>query len=700
MADARPTPSATASPNSSAHGKPPEHGPGPQSAENGEGPKTRETSNDSAKVIRPAATSDLHEKLHEQKGRLIDKKEQLKTKSKPPGGFDPTPLPDAPQGYTVKFTFHRAFNLPVGDLHLKSSDPFLHATLISAIPKRHKEDPLLTHRTRTLRRTTEPAWEDDWIVANVPASGFTLKCRLYDEDWPDRDDRLGNVTIRVPYVDENWEGLGPEGRIFEVKKRSGSKRAYIVRGATSVLCGDCSVTPRLHISIKVLGKSDPPHAQMYTVGPTTWVKHYSPMIGRLTGVKVNKGEQDDAEPSGQQGDRQTKKYDFQANEIQLSGPVPSRLYHRYVEFRPMIGRMFSSQGVRGRILNKVLHKQHNRIYNYDSGTEYGTFEPCSKEASLQLLRMAHFDEGGRIFTYVITLDGLMRFTETGKEFGIDLLSKHTMHADVATYVACAGEFLIRRLAHPVHRRHHHHHHHYLHNDAEPGSESEVTRDGDNDGAGSTGYHESEPQPEPEPEPNRNGKDNASKGNNGSHDDDDDDDGHQNNLDQPTHPPEPSLPSDGPPSAPPPPDPHLYQLIIDNDSGTYRPDASVLPDLRRFLQHNFPGLDVQALHCADDRLKEIKRAQQEVKERERGGQVVRMVLNRSPSGSSFSSDDDSRLGELERGDRDGAGAGLRSKKERAFEVLWEPRRWREVLGLPMGKGEGKGKGKGKGREDGR
>ncbi|KAJ4291428.1 hypothetical protein N0V88_006021 [Collariella sp. IMI 366227] len=383
----------------------------------------------------PPAASDLRDKLQDKKGKLTDKKEKLKSKSQPPGGFDPTPLPDAPQGYTIKITFHRASNLPIGDLHLHSSDPFLHATLTAAVPKRHKEDPPLTHRTRTLRRTTEPAWEDDWVVANVPASGFTLKCRIYDEDWPDHDDRMGNVTIRVPHVDEHWEGLGRNGREFEVKKRSGSKRAYLARGVMVAL-------------INVLGKSDPPHAQMYTVGPTTWVKHYSPMIGRLTGVKVNKDEGEDAESTAGKSDRQTKKYDFQANEMQLSGPVPPRLYHRYVEFRPMIGRMFSSQGIRGRILYQVLHKQHSRIYNYDSGTEYGKVKPCSREASLQFLRMAHFDEGGRIFTYVITLDGMMRFTETGKEFGIDLLSKHTMHADVATYIACSGEFFIRRLAHP------------------------------------------------------------------------------------------------------------------------------------------------------------------------------------------------------------------------------------------------------------
>ena len=50
--------------------------------------------------------------------------------------------------------------------------------------------------------------------------------------------------------------------------------------------------------------------------------------------------------------------------------------------------------------------------------------------TLAFLKMTHFDQGGRLFTYVLSLDGLLRFTETGEEFGIDLLSKHSMHSDV------------------------------------------------------------------------------------------------------------------------------------------------------------------------------------------------------------------------------------------------------------------------------
>ncbi|KAJ9139141.1 C2 domain-containing protein [Pleurostoma richardsiae] len=551
----------------------------------------------------PSNGGPIHQ-LSEIKDKVTDKKQKIIDKTHPPGGYDPTPFPDFPSGYTLKFTFHRATNLPSADLASITSDPYLHATLTAPIPKRHKEDPDLTRRTRTLRKTTEPAWEEEWVVANIPDAGFTLKCRLYDEDYTNHDDRLGNVTVKIPHVDEKWEGFGPEGKWFDVKKRSGSKRAYFFKAIASGLDRHISMTPRLLLGVEVLGKSEGPGAQMYTVGPNTWIKHFSPMIGRLIGTRVNRDEELDGRPSHEPGKKETKKYDFQANELQLSGPVPEKLYHRYVEFRPVIGLMFSSHGLTGKILNKALHKQHRRIYNYDSSTEFGIFEPCSRAASLQFLKMAHFDEGGRIFTYVLTLNGLLRFTETGREFGIDLLSKHTMHSDVATYIACSGEFFIRRLAEPT----------------------------------------SSEDPEPR---------------------------------EPTHPAQ-DIPG-GPPNEPPPPDPRYYQLIIDNDSGTYRPDKSVLPDLKAFLERNFPGLGVITMHCEDEELSRLKENQLKIKKSE--GKMVNMVLNRSPTGSSFSSSDESRLSDIEAADQATA---HKSKKELAYEVVEDPSRLKDFLAGPAHK----------------
>lgn len=126
----------------------------------------------------------------------------------------------------------------------------------------------------------------------------------------------------------------------------------------------------------------------------------------------------------------TNSISFQANEMQLTGPVPNELYHRYVEFKTFIGGMFEGSGFRGRVLNKALHHQHENIYVFNARTKHGVIEGPSKDMTLQFLRMAHFDQGGRMFTYVLSLNGLLRFTETGEEFGIDLLSKHSMHSDV------------------------------------------------------------------------------------------------------------------------------------------------------------------------------------------------------------------------------------------------------------------------------
>ncbi|OJD10573.1 hypothetical protein AJ78_08456, partial [Emergomyces pasteurianus Ep9510] len=145
----------------------------------------------------------------------------------PSGGFDSTPVPYAPAGFTLKFTFHRASNLPIADISTLSADPFVLARLTSALPRRNKQDPDLVWRTPTIPRNVNPVWDCDWIVANVPASGFELKCHLYDEDPVDSDDRLGNVKISVQPVSESWPGITEQP--YKVQKRSGSKRAYFFR---------------------------------------------------------------------------------------------------------------------------------------------------------------------------------------------------------------------------------------------------------------------------------------------------------------------------------------------------------------------------------------------------------------------------------------------------------------------------------------
>ena len=215
-----------------------------------------------------------------------------------------------------------------------------------------------------------------------------------------------------------------------------------------------------------------------------------------------------------------------------------------------------------------------------------------------------------------------------------------MHSDVATYIACSGEFFIRRIA-KRHKPHHTHtgssSHHYHHYPQSPSGYNDRYNDGLN--------HETHDHPDAPAESSR--------------------------------------------------DPEDYELIIDNDSGTYRPDKCVLPDLQAFLEKQFPGLKIRALDCGDEEHQKAKKEQLEIKKKE--GPKVRMVLNRSPSSSSFSSDDESRLGDLNELDDDAPR--YKSKKERAFDMVEDPSTWRDWVPGMHGSGSGSGQHDGNGNGNG-
>ncbi|TPX23081.1 hypothetical protein DIZ76_014963 [Coccidioides immitis] len=493
----------------------------------------------------------------------------------PAGGFDDTPIPDAPPGFTLKFTIHRAQNLPLGDFGSMSSDPYVLLILNTDLARRHPQDPDITFRTPTVRKDINPVWNCEWIVANVPASGFHLKCRVYDEDFADHDDRLGTAYIDVDGIDENWSGFKEQH--FKVRKKTGSNRAYLLRSIAATCSKNFSVKGELIVSVECLGKTPGDQGgHMYTIGPNYWTRHFSPMIGRLVGTK------DSVQP--ETGKRPITKYNFQAIQIQLTGPVPWRLYHRYVEFKPFVAGMFNGQSIRGRLLNHALHHQHARIYNFDRSTMHGMFPSPCIELAQQFLEFVHYDQGGRIFTYVLTLDGQWRFTETGKEFGIDLLSKHTMHSDVSIYIAYSGEFFVRR----VHHHHHHHHHHNRRHSHKEKAIDSIVPDGGNK--------------QTDAAPNRS--------------------------------PDSVIVST---------DPADYELVIDNDSGTYRPNASLLPLLKEFLEKNLPGLKITTLDCQKD-AEEMNKLKEEQRERKKatGRHIAYLQRRVSSSSSSISSSDEEEL----------------------------------------------------------
>jgi hypothetical protein len=106
---------------------------------------------------------------------------------------------------------------------------------------------------------------------------------------------------------------------------------------------------------------------------------------------------------------------------------------------------------------------------------------------------------------------------------------------------------------------------------------------------------------------------------------------------------------GPPDDDPPRDPRYYELVIDNDSGTYRPNAELLPLLKTYLRAQLPGLHIAVLDCqADEELQQKMKKEQRAKKAEEGGRIIYRQASVS-SGSSISSSDLSDLDDMEDAD---------------------------------------------------
>ncbi|EJT50769.1 hypothetical protein A1Q1_08095 [Trichosporon asahii var. asahii CBS 2479] len=352
-----------------------------------------------------------------------------KDKKNPPGGLDKTPMPPSVgETYTLKVTFHGATNLPPADWG-DSADPFILAQINTPLHTRNKHDPHVRFRSATSYKTLDPRWEAVWVVAGIPTPGAEFKIRVYDEDSGSHDDELGKVHVHTGRLSADYVGL--DRQTFDLSSRGASVKAWGRKACMKPFSSDARKDETITISIENLGRTNPEVGKVYTANSFYWV-HFSAILGHIT---------DTVAPDPDAGG--TEDPDFQANELQLAGPAPNALYHRYVEFLPFVKTMFQAKHLRGKLMHELLHREHEKVYHFDPKTRYGTLRN-GHERARRFLDMAHWGEGDRVFTYVVTLDGLMRFTETGPEFGIDMLSKHTMHSDVDEWICVSGEFFIRK----------------------------------------------------------------------------------------------------------------------------------------------------------------------------------------------------------------------------------------------------------------
>lgn len=207
----------------------------------------------------------------------------MSDEKQPPGGHDTTPsAKTSGPRYTVRITFHSGTNIPMSDIDTGHSDPFILAQLNTDLPPRHSEDPHLRFRSRTIHRSTEPVWNAEWVVAGIPASGFTLKTRLYDEDF-NGDDRLGTLHLDSGRLDDKWKGYDKQE--FKLKKSGADPLVYGLRWCATMARSGKNLHARMTISMELLGRTEGDDCgKAYTVN-NFWFIHYSPMVGRVAGTK-------------------------------------------------------------------------------------------------------------------------------------------------------------------------------------------------------------------------------------------------------------------------------------------------------------------------------------------------------------------------------------------------------------------------------
>lgn len=454
----------------------------------------------------------------------------------------------SPPVYSVHISFRRASRLLVGDILTLSSDPYVIATL--TFPDSEPEAAKLHHRTPTIRRTLEPEWDDHWSIANVPASGIQLNLKVMDEDPAKHDDCLGVAHIETGPLSADFE----REEAPNLKLRMGGDPWVLLTRLISSGCTKATwkaVAGHVDVFLKIERHPEsytPPLERPYTRGPNWHTQHFSPLIGMITNT---------AAPSGAQHFR------FTASKLQLTGPLPKALKIQYVSFRPIIKVFYTKSGLRGRLLNRALKRQYRTIYSYDRATEYGISSPDSLAKTF--LDLTGWELGGRLYTYIVTVDAEWRFTETGSEFGIQMLSKHTMHSCVSIHVGFAGEFFVRA------------------------------------------KHPDRGKPRP---------------------------GHVDD----------------------------YELVIDNDSGTYRPPKEKIPDFSEFLEKNLKGMSVVVKDAFEDGHQEEKKAVVGEKEKVGGRRRFKQPSSRGSS--------EERRGSISSSDEEELRDGKIGLKRKIKKKIWE------------------------------
>lgn len=182
-----------------------------------------------------------------------------------------------PKTYDITITFRSASNLPIADIRTLASDPYVAATLTTAVSIKDPEEcPPLHFRTPTVRNTTNPAWECRWDLSNVTREGTKLRIDVLDEDVRKHDDRLGQAVIDFQQL-ENWGSDQVNEGSYKLRKKGVSKKAVVLKLCAADMKEKKKVTAMIVVRIEVkretrLAEGFQDIKRAFTRGPSTHSK--------------------------------------------------------------------------------------------------------------------------------------------------------------------------------------------------------------------------------------------------------------------------------------------------------------------------------------------------------------------------------------------------------------------------------------------
>ncbi|KAF9910261.1 hypothetical protein EC991_006990 [Linnemannia zychae] len=306
--------------------------------------------------------------------------------------------------WDITIIFKGAKDLPRGDL--LSSDPFLEAYLG---PPEDKTS--LSFVTGVEWATLNPKWDATWSLLNV-TDGMDLQIQVKDKNKMMVDTNLGHASLRLGAHLE-----GTREHFIDIWKSDSRRQGQLIIETTAF---------RSHGVTAALTKPS-------TKGPARYSRHTSYAAGVLT------------------KDRKMEFYTYRIRLYHLTDifGIDSRFYQGWSRAYEASQRIFADT-LDGLNIRNALHSQHALLYRHGRSTVYGALGTADEVGELlhgdRLRKEPDTDLKTVVFTYSIIPKG-MYFSETGKAFFQDFMSKHAMHANRATEVLYAGEFRLFRDEH-------------------------------------------------------------------------------------------------------------------------------------------------------------------------------------------------------------------------------------------------------------